>query len=333
MNTETNALLQISGLSKQYNINQGMFGRNKQVLNAVDDVNLTVYEGETLGIVGESGCGKSTLGNMIVHLEKPTSGKIIFDNVEMTRLSRGELRKKRKDIQMIFQDPFSSLNPRMKVFDILAEPLRTHKLAEGEKLKEEIYHILNAVGLSAEYAERYPHQFSGGQRQRIGIGRALALKPKLIVCDEPVSALDVSIQSQILNLLSELQKKYKLTYLFIAHGLPAVSYISDRIAVMYLGCIVEIGKKEDVLNAPMHPYTEGLLSSIPATDPLLRGSSNGLEGEIPNPLNLPQGCTFHTRCPHANDLCKQQKPELKKVNSEHFAACHYPLEQRSMIYV
>lgn len=321
-------LLEVRGLSKHYTIQQGIFGRKRQVLKAVDDVDLTVYEGETLGIVGESGCGKSTLGNMIVQLEKPTSGTIVFDQTDMTRLSRKELRRKRKDIQIIFQDPFSSLNPRMTVFDILAEPLRTHKVASGEKLKEEIYKLLNAVGLSAEAASRYPHQFSGGQRQRIGIARALALRPKLIVCDEPVSALDVSIQSQILNLLHVLQKRYQLTYLFIAHGLPAVAYISTRIAVMYLGRIVEIGPKEAVLNQPQHPYTEGLLNSIPTMDPALRGRNRGLEGETPNPLNLPSGCAFQGRCPYAKDICKSVRPPLTEIGEGRFAACHFPLGEQ-----
>ena len=318
-------LLEIRELSKHFNIGSGFLKRNAQVLKAVDEVNLTVFEGETLGIVGESGCGKSTLGNMIVHLEKPTSGEIIFDQVNMSKLSSGAIRKKRKDIQMIFQDPFSSLNPRMNVFDIIAEPLRTHRMAQGEKLKEEVYKLLDAVGLSSDFANRFPHQFSGGQRQRIGIGRALALRPKLIVCDEPVSALDVSIQAQILNLLSVLQQRYNLTYVFIAHGIPAVGYISDRIAVMYLGRIVEIGKKEDLLRNPNHPYTEGLLGSVPKADPALRGQGKLLEGETPNPLHLPIGCSFHTRCVYAADRCKTVAPALLKVSEDRYAACHYPL--------
>lgn len=319
-------ILKASGLSKHYVISEGLFKTNKQLLKAVNEVDLTVYEGETLGIVGESGCGKSTLGNMIMHLTEPSKGTIEFDGTDFSRLSRKELRSKRKDIQMIFQDPFSSLNPRMKIFDIIAEPLRTHRVAEGEALKEEVYKILEAVGLSPEYAYRYPHQFSGGQRQRVGIGRAIALKPKLIVCDEPVSALDVSIQSQILNLLAVLQKRYGLTYLFIAHGLPAVGYISDRIAVMYLGKIVEIGAKEQLLKSPSHPYTEGLMSSIPISDPEQRGSkTKALEGEIPNPLHPPSGCAFHPRCAYATDRCKSEAPSLDEVSPGRLVACHYPL--------
>ncbi|WP_281365332.1 ABC transporter ATP-binding protein [Paenibacillus foliorum] len=320
------AILQIQRLSKHFEISKGFVKKQTQILKAVDEVDLVVYEGETLGIVGESGCGKSTLGNMIMHLTESTSGNILFEGADLTQLSREELRRKRKDIQMIFQDPFSSLNPRWKVFDIIAEPLRTHGLAEGKSLKEQVHTLLEAVGLSPDYANRFPHQFSGGQRQRVGIGRALALKPKLIVCDEPVSALDVSIQSQILNLLSILQKRYGLTYIFIAHGLPAVAYISDRIAVMYLGKVVEIGDKEDLLNHPAHPYTEGLLASAPVTDPQLRTKRKVLEGETPNPLNPPSGCAFHTRCPYVKDRCKIETPALQLAGSGRSVACHYPLE-------
>jgi peptide/nickel transport system ATP-binding protein len=262
-------------------------------------------------------------------LTESTTGTIEFDGVNLSSLSREQLRRKRKDIQMIFQDPFSSLNPRMKVFDIIAEPLRTHPDSSGKKLSDQVHTILEAVGLSPDYADRYPHQFSGGQRQRVGIGRALALKPKLIVCDEPVSALDVSIQSQILNLLSVLQKRYNLTYIFIAHGLPAVAYISTRIAVMYLGKIVEIASKERLLKQPFHPYTEGLLASIPVSSPEQRGQARKmLVGETPNPLNPPAGCSFHTRCPYAQDQCRKETPVLKRPaeGSDRLVACHYPLE-------
>ncbi|GIP33429.1 ABC transporter ATP-binding protein [Paenibacillus sp. J2TS4] len=327
-------ILQVRRLSKHYEINQGWFNSKKQILKAVDQVDLTVYEGETLGIVGESGCGKSTLGNMIVHLTEPTSGSILFDHSDFSQMSRENIRRKRKDIQMIFQDPYSSLNPRMKIFDIIAEPLRTHRVAEGERLKEEVYKIMDAVGLSPDYAYRYPHQFSGGQRQRVGIGRAIALKPKLIVCDEPVSALDVSIQSQILNLLSVLQKRYRLTYIFIAHGLPAVGYISDRIAVMYLGKIVEIGNKHELLSRPAHPYTEGLMASIPVSDPKLRGSSEkALEGELPNPLHPPAGCPFHPRCAYATERCKSVTPSLQPVTAERLVACHHPLNREQEVMI
>jgi len=321
------AILEVQQLSKHYEISKGLFKRQTQILKAVDQVNLTVYEGETLGIVGESGCGKSTLGNMIMHLLEPSSGKILFQDTDLSQLSREELRKQRKNIQMIFQDPFSSLNPRLKIFDIIAEPLRTHGITDKKKIREEVANILEAVGLSPDYADRFPHQFSGGQRQRVGIGRALALKPKLIVCDEPVSALDVSVQSQILNLLADLQKRVKVTYIFIAHGLPAVAYISDRIAVMYLGRIVEISKTEDILKQPLHPYTEGLLASVPVSDPKYRGrSAKVLEGETPNPLHPPSGCAFHTRCPYVQDRCKTEAPPLRSIGSDRFVACHYPLE-------
>lgn len=319
-------LLKVHELSKHFEITKGFIKRKTQILKAVDQVSFTVYEGETLGIVGESGCGKSTLGNMIMHLIEPSSGEILFEDTDLSEMSRETLRKKRKDIQMIFQDPFSSLNPRLKIFDIIAEPLRTHGIAKGDKLEEEVHKLLEAVGLSADFAERFPHQFSGGQRQRVGIGRALSLKPKLIVCDEPVSALDVSIQSQILNLLSVLQKRYKLTYIFIAHGLPAVAYISDRIAVMYLGKMMEISKKEDLLNRPLHPYTEGLLASVPVSDPELRGKEKkALEGETPNPLNPPSGCRFHTRCPYVQDRCRVEEPQLRQIGLDRSVSCHYPL--------
>ncbi|MDQ0902098.1 MULTISPECIES: ABC transporter ATP-binding protein [unclassified Paenibacillus] len=327
-------ILQIQQLSKQFDISHGIFNKKKQILKAVDQVDLTVFEGETLGIVGESGCGKSTLGNMMMYLTEPSYGTVEFDGVDFSKLSRETLRRKRKDIQMIFQDPFSSLNPRMKIFDIIAEPLLTHGIARGKELKEQVHNILEAVGLSPDYANRFPHQFSGGQRQRVGIGRAIALKPKLIVCDEPVSALDVSIQSQILNLLSVLQKRYGLTYVFIAHGLPAVAYISDRIAVMYLGRIVEIGNKEDLLHAPDHPYTEGLLASIPISDPEHRGiKRKALEGETPNPINLPSGCAFHTRCPYVQDLCRAEAPPLASSGVDRLVACHYPLTSKQEVQI
>lgn len=322
-------MLNIERLSKHYAIGGGWLNRRKKILRAVDQVDLTVYEGETLGIVGESGCGKSTLGNMIMHLTEPTEGRIEFDGVVLSELSKERLRRTRKHIQMIFQDPFSSLNPRMKVFDLIAEPLRTHPDRSGKSLTEQVHTILEAVGLPPEYADRYPHQFSGGQRQRIGIGRALALKPKLIVCDEPVSALDVSIQAQILNLLSVLQKRYGLTYVFIAHGLPAVAYMSDRIAVMYLGKVVEIADKEQLLRHPLHPYTEGLIASIPVSSPERRGeASHALTGETPNPLDPPAGCSFHTRCPYARERCVGEAPALRRAaeGSDRQVACFYPLE-------
>lgn len=321
-------LLEIQGLKKYFDVTDSLFTREKQFLRAVDGVDLKVKKGETLGIVGESGCGKSTTGNLIVKLLEPTEGKIIFDGHDLSQLSLKAMREKRSDIQMIFQDPFSSLNPRLRVFEIIAEPLRTHKVAKGKELKERVYELLEIVGLNYSFAKRFPHEFSGGQRQRIGIARALALKPKLIVCDEPVSALDVSIQSQILNLLSELQKKFNLSYIFIAHGLPAVKHISDRIAVMYLGKIVELATKEQLFTRPMHPYTEGLFSAIPVPDPMVRDKKHRiiLEGDLPSPVHPPSGCRFHTRCPYAVEKCKTEVPELTEKESGHMVACHYPLE-------
>jgi peptide/nickel transport system ATP-binding protein len=328
---EEQYLLEIKGLKKYFDVSEGWFSKEKQYLRAVDGIDLKVKAGETLGIVGESGCGKSTTGNVILRLLEATEGQIIFDGVDLSQLSEEEMRKKRVDIQMIFQDPFSSLNPRMRVFDLIAEPLRTHKVASGKELEERVYELMNVVGLDISYARRFPHEFSGGQRQRIGIARALALKPKMIICDEPVSALDVSIQSQILNLLAKLQKEFNLTYLFIAHGLPAVKHISDRIAVMYLGKVVELATKEQLFSKPMHPYTEGLLAAVPIPDPTLREKKQHilLEGDMPSPANPPLGCRFHTRCPYADDKCKQQEPELIEKEPGHMVACHYPLENGS----
>lgn len=319
-------LLQVKGLKKHFELNEG-WGLQKQQLKAVDGIDLYVNEGETLGIVGESGCGKSTLGNLIIRLLEPTEGEIIFEGEDLTTLSPQELRKKRKDIQMIFQDPYSSLNPRMKVFDLIAEPLRTHNISSRKELQKQVDELLEVVGLSPTFANRFPHEFSGGQRQRIGIARALALKPKLIVCDEPVSALDVSIQSQILNLLADLQEEYDLTYIFIAHGLPAVQHISDRIAVMYLGKVVEITTKEQLFKQPRHPYTEGLLSAVPIPDPTLRNRERKviIEGDMPSPVNPPTGCRFNTRCPYVTERCKEIEPALIENESGHFVACHYPL--------
>ncbi|WP_090236724.1 oligopeptide/dipeptide ABC transporter ATP-binding protein [Fictibacillus solisalsi] len=329
--TETNhdCLLRIEGLKKYFPIPSGLFGKSKQFLKAVDGVDLFVKKGETLGIVGESGCGKSTTGNTILRLLEPTEGKIVFEGKDITRLSERGMQKIRKDIQMVFQDPFSSLNPRMRVFDIIAEPLRTHKAAKGRVLEEKIFELMETVGLDRSFVRRYPHEFSGGQRQRIGIARALALKPKLIICDEPVSALDVSIQAQILNLLLELQKKFNLTYIFIAHGIPAVKYISDRIAVMYMGEVVELAGKEELFSHTMHPYTSGLISAVPLPDPTLRERNNRilLEEDFPDQTNLPKGCRFYSRCPFRKDKCKEEKPLFREVRKEHVVSCHYPIIQ------
>ena len=324
-----NPLLEIRGLKKSFDVTKGFFKKEKQYLHAVNDVSFTVNKGEVLGVVGESGCGKSTLGNLIVHLHEPTAGEIKFEGISLLALPAEQLRKRRADIQMIFQDPFSSLNPRKRVFDIIAEPLRAHLALSKEELKQEVLGLMDLVGLNRSYLHRYPHEFSGGQRQRIGIARAIALRPKLIICDEPVSALDVSIQSQILNLLKKLQKELQLTYIFIAHGMPAVKHVSDRIAVMYLGKIVELTSKEKLFMNPMHPYTNGLLSAIPVPDPAERKEQrNLLEGDIPNPVNPPAGCKFHPRCPYKTEICSQIEPEFTEKEADHFVACHHPLGER-----
>lgn len=322
-------LLQVKGLKKYYDITNSMYAKERKHVKALDGVDFDVYEGETFGIVGESGCGKSTLGNVILRLLEATQGEIWFEGHDLRALPANTMREKRKDIQMIFQDPFSSLNPRMRVSEIIAEPLRAFEHLSRAELKQRVIQLMDVVGLSSSYADRYPHEFSGGQRQRIGIARALALKPRLIICDEAVSALDVSIQAQILNLLSDLQKEFQLTYIFIAHGLPTVKHISDRVAVMYLGKIVELAGKEQLFDSPLHPYTEALLSAVPIPDPLLRGQNERkiLEGDLPSPIHPPSGCRFHTRCPYASDKCRQEEPKLKTAGAGHWVACHFPLSQ------
>lgn len=321
-------ILEIKSLKKYFDVTEGWLNKNRKYLHAVDGINLTIKRGETLGIVGESGCGKSTLGNVIMNLLEPTEGQIIFDSVDLSALSKEELRKKRIDMQMVFQDPYSSLNPRMRVIDIIAEPLRTHQVAVGAKLEQIVYDLMDAVGIDKRYSLRYPHEFSCGQRQRIGIARALALKPKLILCDEPVSSLDVSIQAQILNLLVKLQKEFNLTYIFIAHGLPVVKHISDRIAVMYMGKFMELAPKEKLFLKPLHPYTDCLLASIPISDPTYRkkARSVSLTGELPSQVNPPEDCRFHTRCPFAVEKCQSEEPKLVEYSEEHYVACHYPLQ-------
>lgn len=321
-------ILEVKNIKKHFDLTKSKLAKNRRILRAVDGVDLEIIKGETLGIVGESGCGKSTLGNVIVDLLSPTEGEVNFENQNVHTLPKKEKRKMRKNIQMIFQDPFSSLNPRMKVFDIIAEPLKTHQIKSGKALVEEVEHLLSVVGLDKSMASRYPHEFSGGQRQRIGIARAIALKPKLIVCDEPTSALDVSIQSQILNLLKDLQNEFDLTFMFIGHGLSAVKFISDRIAVMYLGKIVEVAEKDELFKETMHPYTDALLSSIPISNPNERDSVNkiNIKGEIPSPEDPPTGCPFHTRCPIAQDVCKEIVPKLKEGKPGHEVACHFPLQ-------
>ncbi|MFP3917053.1 oligopeptide/dipeptide ABC transporter ATP-binding protein [Lysinibacillus telephonicus] len=318
-------LLDVQGLKKYFEVKEGFF--KTQLLKAVDEISFRVYEGETLGIVGESGCGKSTTGNMLIHLIEKTGGTIVFDGKNFDDLTAEEMRSLRSDIQMIFQDPFSSLNPRMKVKEIISEPIRTHTNKSKEEIEQDVYNLMEAVGLDKSYANRYPHEFSGGQRQRIGIARAIALRPKLVICDEPISALDVSIQAQILNLLMKLQKDYQLTFIFIAHGLPAVKYISDRIAVMYLGKIVEITTRDQLFEKPLHPYTVSLVSAVPLPDPTIRDVRKRiiLEGDVPSNVHLPSGCRFHTRCPFATEKCKMESPELVEHEQGHEVACFYPL--------
>ena len=311
-------LLEVKGLKEYFDINMGFF-RTKP-LKAVDDVSFTINKGETLGLVGESGCGKTTVGRTILQLYKPTAGEIIYDGKPVK--TKADLQKFRTKATMVFQDPYSSLNPRMTVSDIVGEPLDVHHLYSSKKEREErILQLLGYVGLNSEHASRYAHEFSGGQRQRIGVARALALDPKLVVCDEPVSALDVSIQAQILNLMRELQRKYQLTYIFISHNLSVVKHICDRIAVMYLGNIVEIAPKKELFDNPLHPYTKALLGAIPIPDPDIPAMQDMLEGDVPSPINPPKGCCFHTRCHGCCKECTAQKPKLVNVGNEHWVAC------------
>ena len=318
-------LLEVKGLVKHFPIHRGiLFNKQVGAVKAVDGLNFTVREGETLGLVGESGCGKSTTGRLILRLIEPTAGEVKFQGRDVTSLNASEMRELRRDMQIVFQNPYASLDPRMTIGDSIAEPLVVHKIfktrAEREKRVRE---LLDRVGLNPAYAERYPHEFSGGQRQRIGIARALAIKPKFIVADEPVSALDVSVQAQVLNLLEDLQKEFGLTYLFIAHNLSTVEHISDRVAVMYLGRMVELASSTELYANPKHPYTQALLSAVPEPDPTKKKQRIILQGDIPSPVNPPSGCTFHTRCPFATDLCKAQVPEWQDTGNEHFVACHH----------
>jgi len=315
-------LLEAKGLKKYFPITGGIFGKQIGTVKAVDDVTFTVYRGETLGIVGESGCGKSTTGRMLLRLIEPTDGSITFEGHEVTALSKAELRRLRRDMQMIFQDPFASLNPRHTVEKILEEPLIVHGIGSKEERKQRVREMLEVVGLGSYHAKRYPHQFSGGQRQRIGIARALMTNPKLIIADEPVSALDVSIQAQVLNLLEDLQQQFGLTYIFIAHDLGVVRHISDRVGVMYLGRMVELADSESLYEAPKHPYTKALLSVVPIPDPDHKVERQLLSGDLPSPANPPQGCAFHTRCSACMDVCRTQRPELKEVANGHYVACH-----------
>jgi oligopeptide/dipeptide ABC transporter ATP-binding protein len=323
-------LLEARDLVKHFTVRGTAFRGGGEVVHAVDGVSLDVRSGETLGVVGESGCGKSTLGRLLVRLHEPTSGSVRFGGSDITTLSRRRLRPYRREMQMIFQDPYASLNPRKRVGQILGDPFEIHGGLSREKTRLRVRELLETVGLSPDHVNRYPHEFSGGQRQRIGVARALALNPKLIVADEPVSALDVSIQAQVINLLDDLQSDFDLTYVFIAHDLGVVHHVSDRIAVMYLGVIVEVGPSDELFLAPVHPYTEALLSAIPAIEgeEEVRRERIVLEGEVPSPVAPPAGCRFHTRCPYATDVCKIERPPLVDHVGGRFAACHHPLDAK-----
>jgi oligopeptide/dipeptide ABC transporter ATP-binding protein len=315
-------VLEVQGLKKHFPIRRGFLRRTSGHVFAVDGVNLTIHEGEALGLVGESGCGKSTVGRVILRLIEPTEGVIRIGGEDIRELSKGELKPFRRQMQIIFQDPYSSLNPRMTAGDIVGEPLSTHGIATGKKREEMVAALFDRVGLTRAQMKNFPHQFSGGQRQRIGIARALALNPKLIICDEPVSALDVSIQAQVINLLMDLQRDLGLSYLFISHNLSVVEHISQRIAVMYLGKIVEYADKVTIFTKAAHPYTEALLSAVPVPDPKIRRKKMVLQGDVPSPVNPPSGCHFHTRCPYAVDRCKVETPALREIAPRQFVACH-----------
>ena len=323
--TQENVILKVDHLVKHFPITSGII-LQKEVgaVRAVDDVSFDIYRGETLGLVGESGCGKSTTGRTILQLSKPTSGHVYFEGKDLVKLPKEEMRKMRRQLQMIFQDPYASLNPRMTVEEIIGEPLIVHHTASGKAIRDRVKELLGVVGLSSSLVDRYPHEFSGGQRQRIGIARALALDPALIICDEPISALDVSIQAQVVNLLEDLQEKLGLTYLFIAHDLSMVRHISNRVAVMYLGIIVELANRAELYQNPLHPYTQALLSAVPIPDPVIeeRRQRIILEGDVPSPVNPPSGCRFRTRCPLAGPICAEQVPEFREIGTGHYVACH-----------
>ncbi len=316
-----NKIIEVRDLVKHFEITSSK-GAEKSYVKAVDGVSFDIFEGETLGLVGESGCGKSTTGRLILKLIKPSSGDIYLEGKNINAITEKELRKIRKDIQVVFQNPYSALDPKMTIEDILSEPLSIHKIVFKYDYSKEVKRLLNLVGLSEKDGLKFPHEFSGGQRQRIGIARAIATRPKFIICDEPVSALDVSVQSQILNLLDDLQQELKVSYLFIAHGLNVIRHVSNKVGVMYLGKIVEMGTVDEIFNKPVHPYTKALLSSAPVPDPFSHREKEVLEGEIPSPVNPPPGCSFHPRCRYAMSICREKKPFIQNINESHRVSCH-----------
>lgn len=321
---EKRKILEVKHLKKYFPLKKGKFKEGDPCVKAVDDITFDLYEGETLGLVGESGCGKSTLGRTIIRLYEPTSGEVIFEGEDVAEKSRKEMRALREEMQFIFQDPYSSLNPRMTVFNILAEPLIAHgKFKRGPELDAYVKNLMDRCGLPSYYCYRYPHQFSGGQRQRIGIARSLALDPSFIICDEPVSALDVSIQSQIINLMKDMQEEKNISYIFISHDLSVVKHISDRVGVMYLGSMMELADKNEIYSNPQHPYTRALIGAIPLPDPTKRKEMQVIQGEIPSNVNIPKGCKFNPRCPLAKDICREQEPATKEVKPNHFVKCHF----------
>jgi len=325
MSTNNDVLLRVDNLVMHFPIYRGVIRKQVGAIRAVDRISFEVKRGETLGLVGESGCGKSTTGRTILQLYKPTAGKVYFEGADLVTLKPEEMRWTRRDMQMIFQDPYASLNPRMTVGQIIGEPLMVHNAASGKEIEDRVKHLLDLVKMNPSFANRYPHEFSGGQRQRIGIARALALQPSFIVCDEPISALDVSIQAQVVNLLEGLQDQFHLTYLFIAHDLSMVRHISDRVAVMYLGIMVELASRDEIYAKPLHPYTQALLSAVPIPDPVADAKRKRtiLEGDVPSPANPPSGCRFRTRCPIAETLCAEVQPEFRELEPGHFVACHF----------
>jgi oligopeptide/dipeptide ABC transporter ATP-binding protein len=331
MEATDNIILEVKGLKEHFPIHSGFFQRVVGHVKAVDGVSFFIRENEVLGLVGESGCGKTTTGRTILRLYDPTAGEIWYrrlagELIDISHISQKEMKPLRREMRMIFQDPYSSLNPRFTVKDIIGEPLVIHKVAKGKEMEDRVAELMRAVGLDPAYMRRYPHEFSGGQRQRIGLARTLSLSPRLIIADEPVSALDVSIQAQVLNLLQELQERLGLTLLFIAHDLSVVEHVSDRIAVMYVGKLVEVAETEEVLGNPLHPYTEALISAVPPADPAIRLNRIILEGDVPSPANPPPGCVFHPRCRYARDVCSQEEPKLAEVEPGHYASCHFAAE-------